>query len=128
MSRALARGKNLETLIISSFPNEYLRAVDPTPWLTITNKLLTGLMENAGSGEDFVWENFYKLNLIKTCWYSCAVGSNLKRQRNLAYAPTTITQGDRVVMCQDLRGKPNNKQHYYKAFDDWVEQVARYKY
>lgn len=128
MSRALARGKNLETIIISSFPSETRRAEDPTPWITITNKLLTGLMDNAGSGDDFVWENFYKLNRMKTSWHECVIGSDLKRQRDLAYKPAKITQGDRTVMCQDLLGKPNNKQHYYKAFDDWVEQIARYKY
>ncbi|KAG5655518.1 hypothetical protein KAF25_003855 [Fusarium avenaceum] len=128
MSRALARGKNLETIIISSFPSETRRAEDPTPWITITNKLLTGLMDNAGSGDDFVWENFYKLNRMKTSWHECVIGSDLKRQRDLAYKPAKITQGDRTVMCQDLLGKPNNKQHYYKAFDDWVEHIARYKY
>ncbi|KIL87192.1 hypothetical protein FAVG1_09747 [Fusarium avenaceum] len=128
MSRALTRGKSLETIIISSFPSETRRAEDPTPWITITNKLLTGLMDNAGSGDDFVWENFYKLNRMKTSWHECVIGSDLKRQRDLAYKPAKITQGDRTVMCQDLLGKPNNKQHYYKAFDDWVEQIARYKY
>ncbi|KAM0325589.1 hypothetical protein ACHAPQ_007989 [Fusarium lateritium] len=127
MSRALSRGKNLGTLILSAFPSERDRGQDQNPWLTITQGLTKGLLEYAGSAEDFVWENHYKLKRMKTCWHEYAIGSDLRRQRGLVYAPIKITQGGRVVMCQDLRAKAN-KQHYYKAFDDWVEQVARYKY
>ncbi|KAF5678692.1 hypothetical protein FHETE_1133 [Fusarium heterosporum] len=126
-ARALALGKNLETVVFSAFRRDHEYPEDCHPYVSVASWLVDALLEAATTKGDFRWENCYKLRRIEIDSYKFAIGSNLKQQSDLVKLPLKIVKGDLAVMLQELR-KKGDSTHYYTAYSTWMDKIAKTTY
>ncbi|KAJ3548774.1 hypothetical protein NM208_g852 [Fusarium decemcellulare] len=127
LTLALSHAKNLTTLMCPYFHSgDYQdRSIDRA--FALLEKLIEGLLENAGDTSEFAWEKSYELRRVFVSWRQYEIGSDLKPRKNMK-DPVTIRKGTRQVMCQDLLARDNSKQFYYTAEGKWVDEITRPMY
>jgi hypothetical protein len=129
MTGALSRAKNLTTLICSHYPSRHQDKKNSP--LSFAKSMIEGFMKNASSGENFRWEEHYKLNRLTVGRKKYSIASDLKPKKEFE-KPVEITMGNRKVMIQNLQETLDKKkwnakfsESYYVPDSKWVDYIER---